>query len=83
MRSYEVSQPCPNCGATLDAVTAIQHNDAPKEESSITVCLYCGVVLAFTKGLALRRVPKRELRELDEKTRTLIERTRRRCAVRN
>lgn len=39
--------PCPNCGATLDAATSVEHADRPTPDQSLSVCAYCSQLLIF------------------------------------
>ena len=43
---------CPKCNSLLDDVTAMEDGTMP-EAGDITLCLYCGEILEFTKGMDL------------------------------
>lgn len=55
--------PCLNCGESLDGVTPINDtgNAAP---GCITVCLYCGHIMAFDDNLMFRELTDEEVIEV-------------------
>ena len=54
---------CPACNAELDGVSGVDNNASPSP-GDYTVCIACGHVAAFTRGLRLRSLTKREEREV-------------------
>ena len=52
---------CTGCGASLDAATASR---ATPRAGDVTVCFYCGHVLAFADDLSLRPLTAAERHEL-------------------
>jgi len=55
--------PCPNCGHGLDAATDQTGNRAP-EVDDITICLWCGHIMAFAEGFSFRPLTDEEMREV-------------------
>jgi hypothetical protein len=54
MRLSKASR-CVNCNKLLDAATVTnKKDDVIPREGNITVCMYCGHVMVFGRGLALR-----------------------------
>jgi hypothetical protein len=51
---------CPNCQSDLDAATG----NATPSEDDISVCWYCGGLLAFNKDLSVRLATQDELTSL-------------------
>ncbi len=51
---------CLNCGQLIDAATGIDHRNKPKP-GAITVCWYCGHLMAFDKKLRLRELTGQEM----------------------
>lgn len=47
------SSPCTNCGKQLDGATSVDC-DAPPDPGDMTVCIYCGHLMAFNEDLQLR-----------------------------
>lgn len=54
---------CLSCGAEMTAATNVNGNDMP-EVGDATVCLYCGHLMIFALGLALRQPTDQEIVEL-------------------
>ncbi len=52
---------CLDCGGLCDAATAFERR--PKS-GDITVCLYCGHVMAFDRKLRLRELTPQEMYEI-------------------
>jgi len=50
---------CPHCNAELDGCSGVD-NDARPDPGDFTVCIECGSVSAFSRGLRLRVLTKRE-----------------------
>ncbi len=59
----QTAQPCPSCGAELDASTGVGHDNEPKP-GDVSLCAYCGEVLTFGPGLERRRLSDDELTAL-------------------
>lgn len=53
-KDYTVEgQKCPTCGKVMDAVSGLNHDDAPKP-GDWSLCYGCGELLRFTEQLGLR-----------------------------
>jgi hypothetical protein len=52
---------CPSCGHQLDAATSMTGHDAIKPDD-ITICLYCGHVMAFGNDLEFRPLTDAEMK---------------------
>lgn len=52
---------CTGCGTTVDAATAIDNRTAEPSPGDITVCLYCGRLMAFADDLAVRDLTDAEM----------------------
>lgn len=53
------AQPCPGCGAHLDAATGVLGDEGPRKDD-LTICVYCAGLLQFTiGGLVLLRGAQR------------------------
>ena len=50
---------CSDCGSENDSASSVDGDNAPKQ-GSITVCLWCGHIMAFGKNLKLRELTKKE-----------------------
>lgn len=50
---------CPRCAQVLDALDG--HSAAPRP-GDVTLCAYCGAVLVFAEGMALRLMTPAEFR---------------------
>ncbi len=50
---------CLSCGKLLDASTGVDHNK-PRADM-ITICLYCGHLMAFTDDLSMRELTGEEM----------------------
>ena len=57
-----VSQ-CLSCGSELDASTGVYDAGLPKP-GDITLCLYCGHIMAFAGDLGLRELTDSEARDV-------------------
>ena len=55
---------CPCCGKLLDAATVAGAHEVRPEPGSITICLYCGHLMAFGDGLVLRELTGKEMHEV-------------------
>lgn len=58
---------CSNCGAQNDAVSSPEDPEAVPDENSITICMYCGHVVAFTMEagiLGVRELTEQEREEV-------------------
>jgi hypothetical protein len=54
---------CPYCGVKHDVATAQKAGDRPGE-GSVSVCIECGEISMFTRGMRLRKVTTVEMTEL-------------------
>lgn len=57
---------CPSCGKSAEGGTCIDNREAvrkPKPDD-YAVCLYCGSLNQYTRGLALRKVERTERRRM-------------------
>lgn len=55
---------CISCGKTLDAASCLEDGSRPKP-GDITVCFYCGQVMAFDNDLGLRHLTEPESKEVE------------------
>ena len=59
---------CPSCSRQLTGATAIGQGDKPSDNrpkrGDATICIYCGALLVFTRGLKLRHATEDERREI-------------------
>ena len=58
---------CPKCDAQLDGATNL-NNEIKPEVGNIAVCVYCGTVLEYVKGLLLEEISEKTLLELNTDT---------------
>lgn len=58
------SNPCPECGESLDGVTPATDDDRPPEPGDLSVCAYCGVMLQFDADLKSQPLTAEEFVEL-------------------
>lgn len=54
---------CTNCNGLLDGATGVGHDHAPTP-GSVTVCAYCGHLMAYDDNLAMRELTGDEIVEL-------------------
>jgi hypothetical protein len=57
------STTCPNCRKGVDGATSVDA-DAKPGPGDITVCLYCGHIMAFAADLSLRELTDDEMRKV-------------------
>ena len=50
---------CSSCGTVNDAATSVEGDKTP-DEGSITVCLWCGHIMAYDTDLKLRELTNEE-----------------------
>lgn len=64
VKTNEASK-CVRCGFTLDAANGVDAN-GPRipNPGDLSVCLYCGTVMAFTDRLLLRELEREEIEAL-------------------
>lgn len=63
-RSIELDHnPCLNCGAPLDAAKGVGNDKKPRP-GDISVCAYCGHIMAFDEQLKLRQLNDDEVRDV-------------------
>jgi len=62
---------CPNCGEHLDACSGVEAHGKAPSPGDITVCLYCGHLMAFTDILGLRVLTEAELNEVSDDPRIM------------
>jgi hypothetical protein len=55
---------CINCGAALDAATGTEAGQDAPTPGSITICLYCGHLMAFADDLSFRPLSDAEIAEV-------------------
>ena len=53
---------CVNCGRVVDAATSVGSEASP-DPGDVTICLYCGHLMAFTDALTLRDLNDQEIIE--------------------
>jgi hypothetical protein len=51
---------CPSCGKIFDAATDIISGEGPSP-GDITICLYCGHVMAFNDDMTIRELTSEEM----------------------
>ena len=54
--------PCPSCGKTMNAALSVDGGDHPSP-NDITLCLYCGHIMAFDERLHLRNLTDAEIKK--------------------
>jgi hypothetical protein len=54
---------CPSCGKFLDGATGIGESRDPRP-GMVSICLYCGHIMAFTDDLRLRELNDEEIKEV-------------------
>jgi hypothetical protein len=54
---------CPACGKPHDGACGIETDDCPKP-GDVTVCIYCGHLMAFNADLMLRELTGTEAHEI-------------------
>jgi RNase P subunit RPR2 len=54
---------CPSCHKQLDAASSVDDNLRP-EPGEITICLYCGHIMAFDDDLSFRELTSKEMIEV-------------------
>jgi hypothetical protein len=52
---------CIGCGRRVDASTPIDHASAKPDPGDITVCFYCGHIMAYAEDLSLRNLTDAEM----------------------
>jgi hypothetical protein len=62
---------CPSCGKHLDACSGVEAGGRSPSPGDITICLYCGHVMAFSDTLGLRDLTDDERRETAHDSRLL------------
>jgi len=55
---------CTNCKKLVDGATAISDPKARPHKGDFTICIYCGHVMIFDKGLTLRDLTDVEMVEI-------------------
>ena len=62
---------CLRCGALMDAASHLTDDDATPEPGDVTICLYCGMLMAFSEDLTFRELTEEEITKvpLDEVSR--------------
>jgi hypothetical protein len=59
--SHEVPETeCLGCGKSLDGATDTSLLDGAPKPGDLTICVYCGHLMAFTKTMRLRQLTKIE-----------------------
>lgn len=56
---------CLGCGKSADAVSAPMDDDATPSPGDVTICIYCGYLMAFADDLSYRGLTEEEMDELD------------------
>jgi hypothetical protein len=59
---------CPNCGATLDAATCVTSDTVQPSPGDLTLCIYCGHLMAFGDDLSFRKLTDSEAAGIDPRT---------------
>lgn len=61
--SYQTpASSCPSCGTTVDASTSVAGDHAPSP-GDVSICMYCGHLMAFADDLTLRPLTDKEMLE--------------------
>jgi hypothetical protein len=59
---------CSSCGAKLTGVSRVRDQDEPEgpqgEPGAISMCLYCGHLMAFDERLQLRELNDEEIKDI-------------------
>ena len=71
MKQHRIDQRCPACTSICTAATGLEQ-DEPPNPGDFTVCIFCGTLLKFEEGLALRTIADWELDVLPAETRALL-----------
>lgn len=70
---------CPRCNRPADGGTSLDHSEHVNQPKSgdFAICLYCGALNVYTESLQLRKIERKERRELarDPKLAELIKLT--------
>jgi hypothetical protein len=56
---------CTGCGKRVDGATPIDDETATPDPGDVTVCIYCGHVMAYTDDLQLRDLTDAETRDIE------------------
>lgn len=62
---------CPSCKTVLNAATGIDTRRQPRP-GDVTICIECGLLMAFTPELALRAMTSEEEEALPERNRLML-----------
>ncbi len=54
---------CLNCEMLIDGATGVDHRNKP-HPGAITICIYCGHMMAFAKDMTLRELTEEEIYDL-------------------
>jgi hypothetical protein len=49
-------QPCPECGAPLDAVSSARGGKDPPNAGDVSICIQCGTLLEFNNDISSRKL---------------------------
>jgi hypothetical protein len=52
---------CLSCGKVFDMATDMTSDDAPSSSGDVTICLYCGHLMAFNDDLTVRELTPQEM----------------------
>lgn len=63
---------CPVCLATLDAAAPMDRDPTPPRPGDLTMCLYCGSILAYSAA-GIRVATQRECLDIEPETRARME----------
>lgn len=64
-KDYTVEgQQCPSCAKVMDAVSGVDHDEAPRP-GDVSLCFDCGAVLIFTDTLGLRKPDPMEMLRIE------------------
>jgi hypothetical protein len=55
---------CINCGKTLDSVQGL--HGVPARPGDVTICIRCGMIMAFTEEMKLGPIEKKRLQEIKD-----------------
>jgi hypothetical protein len=55
---------CLNCARAVESSTCVSERDVQPSSGDITICFYCGHIMAFADDLSLRKLTNKEMHEV-------------------
>lgn len=72
---------CPDCGKLLNGASMLPDTDRPEPDKAVSVCLYCGAMLDYTRDAVgnpvFRILTPSEFKRLDPRTQQGLQRIQR------